>query len=211
MLQKCLAIYKERGLLELCSRMIRKISCGCISTTHAIWYVKHLSESSSDTRVQTGIPVSVDFCSFTETLNWIKDLNESWMLEDKERITAQNEKHYWVNIKDNQNIIGYLKIGLNRVYINDYERALSFDQDVAYIYDTFVLPAYRNKNIASYMIREVCNFLQTKGFSRVLCHIPIWNKASTKAYTKIGFRRKQAIRSFQVFGHHFLTSDPRRL
>jgi len=211
MLQKCLAIYKERGILELCSRMIQKISCGWISTTHAVWYVKHLSDPSSETRVQTGIPVSVDFYSFADTLNWIKNLNESWMLDDTERIIAEDEKHYWVNIKTDQSIIGYLKIGLNRVYINDYARILSFDQDVAYIYDTFVLPAYRNKNVASYMVREVCGFLQTKGFSRVLCHIPVWNKASSKAYTKVGFKRVKAIRSIKVLGLHFVTSDPRYL
>ena len=114
--------------------------------------VKHLSEASSETCVQTGVPVSVDFHSFTDTLNWIRDLDESWMLDDTEQIIAEDEKHYWVNIKTDQSIIGYLKIGLNRVYINDYARVLSFDQEVAYIYDTFVLPAYRNNNVASYMI-----------------------------------------------------------
>lgn len=191
--------------------MIHKMSRGLISPTHALWYVKHLSDPSSETHIQTGIPVSVDFYSFMDTLNWIKQLNESSMLNDTERIVAEDERHYWVNIKTGPRIIGYLKIGLNRVYINDYARALSFAQDVAYIYDTFVLAGYRGKNVASYVIQEVCSFLQTKGFSRVLCHIPVWNIASSKAYTKVGFKKVEAILSIKVLGLHFMTSNPTHL
>jgi GNAT superfamily N-acetyltransferase len=211
MIEKCLAVYREQGALECCSRMIRKLSFGRISTNGAIWYAKNLTEHSIQVWVRPSIPVSVEFCSFQETLDWIRGLKEPWMVNDTEQIIAMEEKHYWGNVKTDQCIIGYLKIGMNRVYINDYGRTLTFAEGVAFIYDTFVLPEYRNKNVATYLIQKGCCFLEAKGLSRAFCHIPAWNKASAKTYAKVGFAPARPIRFFRVLGLTFLTSDPTHL
>ena len=87
----------------------------------------------------------MDFTDFIVTLNWIEKQNVSWMLNKKELNIALDGDHYWLNIKHKDLIIGYLKVGFGNVYINDYKRVIKFTDNVAHIYDTFILPGFRNK------------------------------------------------------------------
>jgi ribosomal protein S18 acetylase RimI-like enzyme len=133
------------------------------------------------------------------------------MLSQREQETAMQEHHIWANIQSNQHIIGYLKIGFNRVFINDYRQTLTFSPDVAYIYDTYILPSYRHQRVASVLIHDACHYLQTKEFSRVLCHIPPWNQASARLYGKTGFRIAQSISACRVVGKTILSFNPTEL
>lgn len=207
----CRTVCREMGARELIARILRRASFGLISTRHAIWYVKNLSSQSGREGIEAAMPVHVDFHSFPETVRWMEELPESWVLTEAERTVAEQEGHYWANVKTGQEIIGYLKVGMNRVYINDFEKVVTFPSGTAFISDTFVLPEYRNRKIAACLVDQACQFLREKGFVKVLCHIPVWNKASSAVYTKLGFVPTKAIRYVRLFGFSFLTSNPAKL
>ena len=165
----------------------------------------------SNNEIKPAIPLSMDFTNFIVTLNWIKKLNVPWMLNKNELQTALNEEHYWLNIRHKGLIIGYLKIGSGNVYINDYKKIINFPSNVACIYDTFVLTGFRNKGVAAYLINETCDFVRRKGFNKIICHIPQWNISSLRAYSRVGFKKKKAIRLINILGLKILTSNPSNL
>lgn len=206
---KILKTYREDGVREVIKRVFNKGVSLIFETNSAIWYEKVLNHSSNE--IKPAIPLSVDFTDFIVTLNWIKNQDVSWMLNKKELNIALYEEHYWLNIKHKGLIIGYIKVGLGNVYINDYKGVIKYPDDVAYIYDSFILPEFRNKRAASYFIYETCNFIRKKGFKRIICHIPQWNIPSIRAYSHVGFKKKKSIRWVKIVGFKILTFNPANL
>ncbi|HUV60173.1 MAG TPA: GNAT family N-acetyltransferase [Desulfatiglandales bacterium] len=205
-LDKCFLIYTRSGALALLRKLIIKLCNIIYNTNSATWYVRPLN--SEGLEIIPEIPLTADFVSFNETLNWIKQQNIPWMLNENEIKVAKRIGHHWASIRYNGNIIGYIKLGFNEVFITDYKKIIKFPKHVAYIYDTFVLDEFRNRKVASYFIRETCKFLKKKGFGKVICHIPDWNISSIKVYSKAGFKRIQAIRFLNILGFKILTKNP---
>ena len=61
------------------------------------------------------------------------------------------------------------------------------------------------------MITAVLQALQARGFTRVMCHIPVWNRASTASFARCGFRRLRRIWFVQALGVRWLSTAPQRL
>ncbi|MDY7038312.1 MAG: GNAT family N-acetyltransferase [Thermodesulfobacteriota bacterium] len=191
---------------EIIKKVAKRCLCFIFENNSALWHVRHLNDNHIE--IKATIQVTVNFTDFSETLEWIKLQNIPWMFNEKEKQVAINGGHFWPNVKHEEAIIGYLKVGFGNVYISDYRRIVHFPDHVAYIYDTFILPEIRGKKIASHLINETCCFLEKQDFSRVLCHIPKWNKASLKAYSRAGFMKKKTICWIKMFGFQILTSNP---
>lgn len=168
------------------------------TTTCAIWFEKDLSEKFQD--VQVKIPIEIDFNSTSKTIEWLKKLNISWLVYPKEIVTALNYNHCWLSVRYKRRIIGCIKIGFGYVYITDYDKVVKLPDKMAFIYDTYVLKEMRRKGVAKFLIIQALKFVKTKGYSKVGCHIPPWNKSSINAYEKIGFKKINYIRNFNFFG-----------
>lgn len=205
-LQKAIKTNRERGSGELFRRILSRMSRLVFETNSATWYIRILY--SKDTEIKADIPLTANFLDFNQTFNWIKLQNKPWMLNDVEKEVAVREGHYWGNVKYNGIIIGYIKCGFNNVYINDYKKTVTFSRNVGFIYDTFILTEFRGRRVASYLINETCTFLKKNGFSKVICHIPSWNIASIKAYSRAGLKRTKKIRYLKILGFKILTSNP---
>lgn len=204
--QKASQIHKQHGMLELTGRILKRALRTIFEMNSAIWHVRLLNSGDGD--IKPDIPLTVHFSQFDETLDWIKRQNTLWMLNEKEVEVAKNEGHYWLNVKYNGSIIGYIKCGFSNVYINDYKKIIKFPPNVAFIYDTFTLAEFRGRRVASYLINETCTFLKKHGFTKVMCHIPGWNVASKKAYSNVGFTRTRKIQWLKILGFKILTANP---
>lgn len=204
--ERCLKIYEQQGVFELLLRIIKKVCLAIFETNSATWYVRSLN--SDKIQIEPNIPLTMHFLSFNETLDWSRQQDAPWMVNEAEIEVARKTGHHWANIKYNGNIVGYIKIGFDNVFITDYKRIIKFPQYVACIYDTFVLSEFRRHKVASYFINETCNFLEENGFTKVLCHIPDWNIASIRAYSNVGFKRTRTILWLKILGFKILTANP---
>jgi ribosomal protein S18 acetylase RimI-like enzyme len=198
--------YHKNGINGVMKKGLAKGWRYLFRTNNAVWYEKIIDSNNEE--VHPEIPVTVHCSDFEETLIWIQAQEQPWMLPPKEKDIALKEKHYWVNAQCDKHIIGYVKVGIGHVYINDFEQIIKFPESVAYIYDSFVLPSYRRKKVASYLINETIIFLRKEGFSKILCHIPAWNIASANAYSRLGFEGVKTIRFVKLFGFKIITSNP---
>jgi len=188
---------EEKKLMTKSKGQTRKFYPRSIFTTNnAIWFEKRLKEKNKE--FKTEIPVKFDINSTKKTIEWLKKQKLSWVVYQKEIDAAIKYNHYWASISNNGEIIGCIKIGFGNIYIFDYDKIIKFPDKMAFVYDTFVLDEYRNKGIAKYLISQTIKLLKSKGYERVGCHIPPWNKASISAFEKNGFKKVSYIRYFRI-------------
>lgn len=201
--------YQEKGISGVLRRSLQRCTRVLFETNDAIWFNRDLNEDVLS--VDSDIQLKVTINNFKETYDWISQMQTHWMLNANEFNTALQQGHFWANIKHENNIIGYIKLGYNNVYIVDYNMAIHFPPKVAFIYDTYVLPELRGHKVASYFINEVADYLKNDGYCTLMCHIPRWNIASIKSYERIGFKRMGKIRYLKIFGFSYLTANPLKM
>jgi len=210
-------LIRARGILHgegwkgFVLKILRKIHYKVFITNHAYWFVRDLREKIE--RPSPKVPVKIDFSNKEDTIRWLQENHSrfGWMYIPDEISLAHSCGHYLPSIRLDGKVVGYIKIGRERAYVLDYERELHLPSRDALVYDTFVLPEYRRKRIASFLIAEAMAFLREEGFRRLWCHIPPWNTSSIRAFCRSGFRRIAHIRFFKVLGRSFFSLDPERL
>lgn len=168
------------------------------TTNSAIWFEKDITKEVVE--YQAKIPVEVDITSTNKTIEWLRSLNQPWMVNPREIAAALDNNHCWVSVHINGKIIGCIKIGFRNVYIGDYNKVIEFPKRMGFIYEIYVLPEQRGNGVAKYLTAQAIKFLKSKGYTKVGNHVPPWNKASIRVCEKIGFKQVCYIRYFRIFG-----------
>ena len=205
-IQKAKNIYLDQGLPSFLVNGTKSLTHFIFNTNSGIWHIKDLKPDLPSKR--SGLNLKYDFQDLDKTYSWLITLDIPWLINDSEYKSALKGNHFWPNVMIDGRIVGCIKVGYSVVYICDYRRSLNFPARTAVIYDTFILPDFRNKGICTQFVNSVCNFLRSQDFDRILCHIPNWNKASFKVFERNGFRAKRKIKCFQVFGFGILSYNP---
>lgn len=125
--------------------------------------------------------------------------------------TGTSENHIFPHVKYNGEIIGYLKVGFKWVYILDYDDRIEFPDRNSFIYDTFVMPEFRGKNIAPFLLNETMRYLKDRQFQKIWCHIPDWNHRSRRAFEKLNFQCVAHVRYLKILSHKFFTKSPTKI
>jgi ribosomal protein S18 acetylase RimI-like enzyme len=186
-----------------------KIRRATFRTNHAFWFAKDL-KSDENANLSEHDELTVEFHNFEEVVGWLKKeaVQFPWIYNKQEIDSALRNSHLYPAIKYNGETVGYVKVALNKVYIEDYEDEIPLERDECYIYDTFILPEFRMKHFTIKFLKQVLAFLKKIGIYFVYCHIPHWNKASLKLYRNLGFRKIAHIRYVRIFKMRIFSNDP---
>jgi GNAT superfamily N-acetyltransferase len=136
----------------------------------------------------------------SELIDWLR-INHAiypWIFFEKEIESATKNNHVYMVVKHKKSIIGYIKVGVGKTYIHDFNMEICFPERTAFIYDTFVLPDMRGKNVAVHALFSLMEYLNARGFCRILCHIEDWNKASVRTFEKAYFYPRGSVRFIRV-------------
>ncbi|MHC4300447.1 MAG: GNAT family N-acetyltransferase [Planctomycetota bacterium] len=185
-------------------KFVRKAISRCRELAYtanvACWFCRDLSEAiqHASRRGDFEVEVSLD----ERIVTWLKKHQKSfgWLYVPEEIRLKNACEHYYPTAVHNGKIVGYIKIGVDRVYIQDFDRILRLPARTAMIYDTFVLPDYRRKGVCSQLISESVKLLSDQGFDSVWCHIPPSNRASATAYSHAGFEQIARIKFVKILG-----------
>lgn len=169
-------------------------------TNSAYWFERDLTVPIQPS--VSAIPVDVCFDS-ERTIRWIREHGERWMYNSREIDVARRENHLFACARRGDAVVGFVKAGIGRVYVEDYRRELTLEPKQVFFYDVYVLPAYRGQDIAPYLTRQVMRRLKERGFKKAKLHIPPWNKASLRAAGKNGFRKVSYVRFVRILGLTF--------
>jgi ribosomal protein S18 acetylase RimI-like enzyme len=185
-------------------KKLGKIRRKLFKTNAAYWYYKVLKKDEYIKRPLIEAKMIFDNSNHSEVVQWIlSHRNEyPWIYNAKELKSAFEYSHFYPCLKMDGEIIGFIKVAFEKVYIEDYEREIDLGKEEAFIYDTFVLPEYRRKYLACYLLAELFNDLIRKGTAVVYCHIPRWNVASSRLYLKMGFQRLSYVRYLRFLKYY---------
>lgn len=169
-------------------------------TTCSLWLTGTISDAPEPPFAPIG--VNLDFLTRDKArlIDWMRKQQGlfPWMFFPRELEAACANGHLFTAIEKEKEIIGYIKVGMNKVYIHDFDRIIPLPAGVAFVYDIFVLPSYRNRQVARYALLATMRLLEDHGFTRVWCHIEKWNHASLRLFQRAGFRERGTIR-FSTF------------
>jgi RimJ/RimL family protein N-acetyltransferase len=194
--------FTDIGFKMSLKRFIGKVLNFVFTTNSAIWFEKDLTEKLVD--IQPKIPIEIDMNSTSQTIEWLKSQNESWVTNPKEIAAALKYNHCWLSVRTNGNIIGCIKIGFRNPYITDYKRVIELPERMGFMYDSFIIPEQRGKGVVTYVAMQVLKFLKAQGYTRAGLHVPSWNKASLRAVEKMGFKKVIYIKCFRIFDYPIL-------
>ncbi len=131
---------------------------------------------------------------------WIQARKEEfpWIYHPKELETACRENHPYLTVQDGKEIIGFIKLGINRVYIHDFDQIIRFPSESCFIYDSLVLPAYRGRRIVQRALAYAAPRLQSQGLRILWAHIAAYNHASLRAFDYMDFEPRAKIRYVRI-------------
>lgn len=204
---KSVQILKSEGIISFLNRGLQKLKWLSYSSSEAFWFYRDLSETSE--RISPGIDARMEYESENEIIAWLQEHHAQfgYLYIPREIALQQRERHIFPFVCAGDDIVGYIKIGINQVYINDYDEVILLPGKTAMIYDTFVLPEYRGRNVASFIISEIIEFLRNAGFLHLWCHIPPGNRASINIYSNAGFRRVDHVRHWRLLRWKLFSRD----
>lgn len=164
----------------------------------SIWYERQLSDEIPNLLLDASIKVS--FNNVDKTFVWLGTLNSSWILAYNKIELASNRDYYISNIQVNDTIIGYGRLGINRVYIPDYGETIVLPKDTALSCHVYILEEFRNKGFAEKLLLEEMRLLRNEGYKKVGGQVSSWNRPSIALCTKLGFKEVCHIAYYKLFG-----------
>lgn len=209
-LSKSVFTLKNEGIGIFVIKSLRKMRNILCTTNSAHWYKRELTQFYPP--VSSLIDIEVDFDN-KRILEWLHNNHSQyrWFYIPEEIKIAQKYKHIFLTVLHSNSIIGYIKVGLGKVFINDFKKVFNLPLSVAYIYDSFILPEYRGRHIIPFALDKLCHYLRNKDIKEIYCHIPEWNKSSIRAYEKAGFSRIMHIRFIRLLNLRFFIKDACKL
>ena len=95
--------------------------------------------------------------------------------------------------------MGYAKIGVNELYIKNFDNVFSLKDNVAFVYALYTNPKYRNQKFGSFLVCETMNFLNNEGVHKLACHIRSSNIPSISLFKRLGFKPTGSLWQFKFF------------
>lgn len=210
-LRKSLDVMRAEGFAALLGKAVRKFRLLLYQTNDAEWLNKDLRDVVESQAPD--VSARVIFSSREKVVAWMKENSSRypWIYIEAENYIACIHDHVYPFIVHNNEIVGYIKIGMKRVYIDDFKRFMRIPDKNAFIYDTFILPNYRGKHMGSFLLASVLEYLRMHGYERVWCHIPKWNTASLKLYEGAGFQKISHIKFVKLMSFRFYNFHPEKI
>ena len=201
--------HKKRGSGGLSMLILSNLARKILRTNSATWYRMDLN-GFVPTSPKPGSP-SFGFMSLDEAQDFFINHQGSfpWMFVKEEMEVAEAGRHVFPCLRDDDAVIGYIKLGIEKAFVLDFERILYISPGAAFIYDTFISPSHRGMNLGSQLVGQTVKFAREQGFRTIWCHIPDWNDPSKKAFRRVGFEAVGEIRFVKLFGKDYFRKHPK--
>lgn len=201
---------KEKGAFGLSAQIVNKIWTVVLKTNTSICIVRNLKDRIEN--LEGFDEYEIVFDDLEAIIKWMKDKNAlyPWMYAPKEEAAAHEYGHIIPFIKYENNIIGYTKIALNKVYIRDYDSTFSLSPNKVVVYDITLLPEFRGKRLAQHLRNKVFYALIDRGIDYVYGFVEPWNIASRRSSKAVGYREICRNRFISILGLKFHSCNPRK-
>jgi ribosomal protein S18 acetylase RimI-like enzyme len=111
---------------------------------------------------------------------------------DNARHRLNNNCHFII-IEQNDELIGWSWHAVGSVYNPELEERIKLNDRDAFVFNTYIEKAYRNRGFHKIMLHEKIKSLREEGFKKEWGIVWEWNTPSLKSFTHMGW---------QIFGYY---------
>lgn len=204
LVSKAEKVYRDEGLAAVCARAGVKIGNILFRSNSAFWFSRDLVDcpitdtEGSDSTQDPGSFSTVTPGELAELLRNRKDL--AWAVDPRELNIATSMKHQWTCWRLDGETVAFCKVGRRRIFIVDFEKAISLPDNLAFLSDVYVFAHARKRGIGRQLLLATMNSLARDSVSVLSCHIPLSNLVSTKLFISLGFRPLGQIHFVRILG-----------
>ena len=210
LIAKGLQVFKDEGFTAFCGRAAIRVSEYLFAFNSANWYRADLGCLPGESDIPDN---SVVRFSTSETVDWLCELAREFPFawNERELMAAMRHGHLYPLLRVNGRNAGYVKVGLARAHVSDFNSQIALPFGCAFIYDTFIHPDFRSRGLGTFMISSVLRHLRSIGLNTVWCHIPAWNRPSSRAFETNGFCKVAHVRFMRIGGLKLYAPNPEKL
>ncbi len=175
---------RKEGFRKLAGALFRKI----YDRHRSVWFDRPLDDLEL---IKPKFDGWLDFDNPEKVIAWIEERNISGTNDPIEIEGMKERGHLFVGIMNAKEIIGYIKIGWDLVYVLDYCLDLQMPKGEYFIIDIYVDPASRGLGAGPFLISASTLEMKKRGFTGSVMHVrtdktPMLKSAVHSGYREIG-------------------------
>lgn len=209
--KKILETYRNAGIRGVAGKAKNYLS-GRVYLSRFLWYERDVAFPLTKRPLNTSVSVSADLRD--EVIDWIGEkiyYGHPYNDEIFENEIALQNNHLLPCVMINGKLVGFTKIGLDRMYIKNFTKMTRLREGNAFVYALYTDPAYRKLGLASVLLSRAIEILRDQGIEKLACHIRSSNLASIGLFTKCGFKQIGSNWHFKCFGINLYSKFPQSL
>jgi len=194
------SLVKEYGTVRFTSLVTRYM---LRKTLRIDWKKAILFERSLAEPIQEVIPkVNVSIRQAT-----IDDMDKFESIVDKDKFFRFQQRFKQGKIcfiaLDIDKVVAFSWISFLNEYISECQCEVKLKDNEAYVFDSFIDPAYRHKRLHSALIFQKFLYLRMQGYQKAIGYVDVDNTYSLKALVSSGHQPKKIFTLIEIFGLKF--------
>jgi ribosomal protein S18 acetylase RimI-like enzyme len=106
-------------------------------------------------------------------------------------------------VLDGDKVVAFSWISFQNEYNSEWRCEVKLKDNEAYVFDSFIDPAYRHKRLHSALIFQKFLYLQMQGYQKAIGYVDVDNTYSLKALASSGHQPKKIFTLIEIFGLKF--------
>lgn len=198
---KIAQIIRHNGWRFLIHEIRRKL----YDSHHSVWFAISLADEIKV--IKPRFDGRLDFDNPEEVIRFIEKYDIPGTNDPIEMSSILDRKQYFVGIKNGDDLIGYIKIGWDKVYIVDYGLDFEMPSGCYFIIDIFVDPDARGMGAGPFLSSASAAEMKNRGFKSSIMHVrtsktPMLKSAVHAGYSEIGRVKYSSILGRKLFHPH---------
>jgi ribosomal protein S18 acetylase RimI-like enzyme len=175
----------------------------------AHWMVRDLAAQPVRSEARPDLRLLVDAPDRVHA--FLEQLRVPGTLDPVERRTMRERGHLLVGLLAGDTLIGFSKLGWNRVYVLDYRLDLELPPGWFYVLDTAVVPEWRRRGAGTFLVEETCAEMRSRGFTHRLSQVRADNAAMLATARRAGYALLGTVDYVSILGRRRWRPEVRTL
>ncbi len=204
-ISKARRIYSEQGMAALITALRRKV----YDRHQSAWFRLPLAESTGI--IPGRFDGRLDFDHPDRVLAWIDALALPGLNDRAEIDSMKAREHLFVGVLNGQSLIGYIKIGWERIWVVDYGTELGIPAGDYFIIDIFIDPASRGLGAGPFLVSAAAAEMKRRGFAGSIMHIRLDKQPMLRTAARTGYHEIGRVNYISVCGKKIFRPHPATL
>jgi ribosomal protein S18 acetylase RimI-like enzyme len=188
--------------------LVRAIGRRLYDRHRSVWFERSLDDTIEV--IEPRFAGRMDFDHPARVLDFIRRQNISGTNDRVEIESMKQRGHIFAGVMDGDDIIGFIKLGWETVYVLDYDMDIDVEPGDFFVIDIYIDSSMRGKGAGPFLVSASSLEMQRRGFTRGVMHVrtdkePMLRTCARTGYREIGRIDYRRIAGKKIFRPHPMT------